>query len=403
MYNNVMRLKILLMLPVFLFYIRGYAQENTITLEAAVEEAKQNNPGIKAARQRYLAALKNVTYSKTWEYPLLGAEFDSQIKNMFIISQQIPFPGKLSLKGRMARGEAGLARAELGLKLREVIDGVKKSYWKYWQAGKNMEIYRENLDLLKRVSGISRSLYEVGKVPLSDVFKANVEIGKSESQLVVARQERISAQAELAAQLNRSTGSAPGNPVQPGKTSLEYSLDDLLRSASENSPGSRAKKYSYDRSKAGAALARFGWVPDFYLGARIGDNYTDYIAQVTLPVFFWKQAAGVSRAVYERDAALLDLESQRAGLVKDVTGLYARFVSHDESAVIYETNIIPMTKQALSLTEEGYRSRKNSIIDLLDSQKRYLDYSIEYYIHVVERESVLAELESLSGAGPEGE
>lgn len=51
----------------------------------------------------------------------------------------------------------------------------------------------------------------------------------------------------------------------------------------------------------------------------------------------------------------------------------------------------------MEITETEYRAGKSDILDLLDSQKRYLEYNIDYYKQLAESEIILSELEKIVG------
>jgi outer membrane protein TolC len=65
--------------------------------------------------------------------------------------------------------------------------------------------------------------------------------------------------------------------------------------------------------------------------------------------------------------------------------------------MIYETTILPLAKQTLEIVEVSYRVGKNNFLDLLDSQRKYLDYNINYYKLITEKETIIAKLEQVVG------
>ena len=73
--------------------------------------------------------------------------------------------------------------------------------------------------------------------------------------------------------------------------------------------------------------------------------------------------------------------------------MWSKYESVKKSVLTYETTILPLAKQTLEITETGYRVGKNNFLDLLDSQRKYLDYNINYYKLITEKETIIAELE----------
>jgi len=100
--------------------------EEKISLDVVIKEAKENNPEIKMLQNKYLAAVQKITAVKTWEYPQLGVETNGS-EQMYFIYQMLPFPGKLSLRGKVAENESKITEQELNSKIREVVAMVKKN------------------------------------------------------------------------------------------------------------------------------------------------------------------------------------------------------------------------------------------------------------------------------------
>src|SRR3974390_2788259 len=95
------------------------AQESRLSLRALISEAIRNNPEIVAAQKSYEAARQRPTQESSLPdpmvslgyasagYPYPGAGLGSApMANIAIMySQEIPFPGKLKIRGEMASKE----------------------------------------------------------------------------------------------------------------------------------------------------------------------------------------------------------------------------------------------------------------------------------------------------------
>ena len=111
-----------------------------LTIEAALAYARHHNPAIGAARSRVQAAQKVPAQASAYEDPMLSWEswnapenfrLNEANNNIFRLSQKIPFPGKLRLKGEIASKEA--ERMQAGLRATEIdtVAQLKKAYWSY--------------------------------------------------------------------------------------------------------------------------------------------------------------------------------------------------------------------------------------------------------------------------------
>ena len=118
-----------------------FAQE-PLSLKALVEEVKEKNPEILASRQR----VKEKELRAKAEGYLDDPQFQIMIEDIpterpfnlgnsmltrYTLSQMFPFPGKLSLKQRMAIKEALMTEAQAMQKELEIVAMLKETYYEY--------------------------------------------------------------------------------------------------------------------------------------------------------------------------------------------------------------------------------------------------------------------------------
>ncbi len=394
---NVIKLSLICVIFFEITVINFSKAEEKISLDAVTKEAKENNPEIKMLREKYLASKQKITAVKTWEYPMFGFE-TSGTAQMYSFSQMLPFPGKLYLRGKVAENESKMLEQELNSKIIEVVAMVKKAYWNYWLIDKTIEIYQENIDLMKRFLNIAKTLYAIGKVNQIDILKANTELAEMENMLIMLEQEKISTQAELNALLNRPAETPLGKPEQPKQKEIKYTYEELENVALKNHPDIKAKEFLYQRNISFLSLSKREWYPDIMSGIKI-DNMSNktFMAQISLPLYYKKQSSIVEMSKREKEMANWALQTIKINTLKELRDLWSKYESRKKLVLVYETTILPLAKHTLEITEAGYRTGKNNFLDLLDSQKRYLEYNINYYKFLAERETFLSELERVVG------
>jgi hypothetical protein len=116
-----MKLLISLVSIMCIMVANSYADEVT-TLKSLVDETLQNNPEIKAARARWEASTKRPSQEGSLPDPIVGinwfnVSFDRITLNetpdsmfLFTFFQELPFPGKLSLREQTAKRRRKLRR-----------------------------------------------------------------------------------------------------------------------------------------------------------------------------------------------------------------------------------------------------------------------------------------------------
>lgn len=219
-----------------------FAQDKVI-LSDLIKIAKERNPDIIAMQQAVLAAKENIIATRFWDFPSVGIEywFAKEKSLMGSISQMFPFPGKISSRVKIAKSDADIAQELLSLKTISVISEVKKTFYMYYLVHRNIEIVTENIDLMKQFAANSSALYITGKVPQSDVLKANTEIARMENMLLMHEAEKKSAGAMLAALLNYTNDKQFGVP-ELKENNLQYL--DFTNFIVSKFPEVRIKKFS---------------------------------------------------------------------------------------------------------------------------------------------------------------
>src|SRR5947208_8242583 len=121
-----------------------------LPLGDVVAYARAHNPELEAARQRQAAARAVPAQAAAWDDPTVSAEswnspravpYDGAENNILKLSQRLPFPGKLGLKGSMAERDADIAAAEARMSELAVVEAVKQTYWDVWLAERRLEVY----------------------------------------------------------------------------------------------------------------------------------------------------------------------------------------------------------------------------------------------------------------------
>ena len=125
--------------------------DKALELDAVLAYAQEHNPAIQVAKSRLLAARKVPAQASAYEDPMVTWEswnapesfqLNEADNNIFRLSQKIPFPGKLRLKGEIASKEA--ERMVAGLKVTEIdtVAQLKKAYYDLWLVYRSLEVYR---------------------------------------------------------------------------------------------------------------------------------------------------------------------------------------------------------------------------------------------------------------------
>jgi outer membrane protein, heavy metal efflux system len=262
--------------------------ESRLALDALVEEALASSPEIAAARLRSEAARQRPVQERSLPDPMISAGYNASGKPLpgaglgveptanlgFMVSQELPYPGKRDLRAAIAARDADAEVQELESTRLSVVVRVKLAYYRLAYTYAIGDVLTRNRDLLGTLLKVSENRYAVGRAAQQDVIKAQTQLSILELQLARVRQERATREGELNALLARSPTTPVGRPAELLLTRFDISLESLLALASEHAPMLRRDRIMIDRSQLGVEAARKDYKPDFavtggyyYMGA----------------------------------------------------------------------------------------------------------------------------------------
>jgi cobalt-zinc-cadmium efflux system outer membrane protein len=385
-----------------------------LALPDLIQEVLARNPELAAARKQWEAATNRIAQARSLDDPILSVQLwnvpqpfkATQADNtIFGFSQNLPFPGKLALKGDVASRSADMTEQAIRAKERELIARLKQAYYDLFLAQKTIQIHHEQVELLRQFVEIANAKFRAGKGSQADVLKAQVELSLLQQQLPVLEQRRKTAGAMLNTLLDRDSASPLGLAQEPSQLPIDQPLDDLRSFALNDRPEIKAAELDVQRSEQSRALAQRQYYPDFnvafqrFQNYQANDGFGAYVA-MSIPFAFWtkpKYDAGVQEAA----AAVAAAQAQRHTLENltrfQIDDLLAKLRATDQVATLYRTTILPQAEQSLESARVGYRVGKGSFLDLIDAQRTWRGFQDEYFKAIVDRQHRLAELEQVVG------
>ena len=387
---------------------------NKLVLPDLIQEALARNPELVAARKQWEAATNRIAQARSLDDPILSVQLwnipqpfkATQADNtIFGLSQSLPFPGKLALKGDVASRSAEMTEQSVRAKERELVARLKQAYYDVFLAQKAVQIHHEQVELLRQFVAIANAKFRAGKGSQADVLKAQVELSLLLQHFPVLEQRCKTAEAMLNTLLDRHPASPLGMAEEPAQLPLEESVDHLHRLALHDRPELKAAELDVQRSEQSRALAKRQYYPDFnvafqrFQNYQANDGFGAYVA-MSIPFAFWtkpKYDAGVQEA----EAAVSVAQAQQHTLENltrfQINDLLAKLRATDQVATLYRTTILPQAEQSLESARVGYRAGKGGFLDLIDTQRAWRGFQLEYFKALVDRQHRLAELEQVVG------
>lgn len=404
---------------IFSFTPRIYSENDTAeTLEQLIEEALKNNPKIQAAYSEWKAQEYKIKQVKSLPDPMasytyFGENVETRVgpqENKYGLSQKIPFPGKLTLKGKAQAKHAQMLKEKYEAVKREVIKNVKFIYYDIFWVDKAIQVTEEEKSIIENLEKTAQRKYESNLTPQQDVIKAEVELSKLIDKLFILRQQRKALEARMNSILNRpkGTGLSRINSVEP--IEFKYGLEPLHNMAKESRQELLAANLDVEKAKYEKFLAGLNYLPDFTLGfdyIQVGSGHTTMandgqdawmgMVAINVPIWFDKLTAQVKEKKAALEASKKNYEDVENNIAYEIEDVYFKITTYKDIISLYKTALIPQTEQAFEASKTGYEAGKVDFLNWLDAERILLQTRLAYYKAIADYQKSIAYLERMVG------
>jgi outer membrane protein, heavy metal efflux system len=385
-------------------------------LTDVVAEALAKNPEIVALQHRYDAARQRPVQARSLPDPMVSAGYSANgrpwpgaglgtepTSNIgFMVSQEIPYPGKLDLRASMASREADAELQRVEAARLSVSSRVKQAYYRLSYTYAVGDVLTRNRDLLDTLLKVSENRYAVGGAAQQDVIKAQTQLSILELQLERVRQQRATREGELNALLARPNNAPIGQPDDLQLTAFDQSLDALAAAAIERAPMLRRDQIMIGRSELAVDAARKEFKPDFgvtggyyYMGAM--PPMYEFRFDMTIPLQRARRAAAVAEQLSSVHEAKSTYDSTRLGLQGRLQEEYQMASTSVRLARLYRDTVLPQARLALESSMASYQTGAVDFLSVLTNFGTVLEYEMTYFDELTSYHTAVSRLEEMTG------
>lgn len=401
---------------------RPAASPPPVKLADLVAEAERNHPSIQAAARMVDAKRARIAQARALPDPQLSvgymgdfAPFKTQRNDpasyrTLGVMQELPYPGKRNLRGRIAAKEADAEIPNVEAARRRVRAEVKVAYYELWGVGKAIEITGKNKELLEKLARIAEERYKLGKGLQQDVLRAQVEVTRIRQRQTLLELRRRTLEAQIASLLLRPADTPLGPlPAEIAKSGLPYSFEELIGKGIESSPEIRRQEELIEQSRLAADLARKEFYPDFSVSWDY-QNRTSGMPEMyglrftmNLPIFNkGRRYAAVNEASETQASARQMREAVRTVLMFQVKEQFLAARASEELLTLYLKALVPQSALTLESSLAAYQVGSLDFLSLITNFISVLDYETSYYEELARYQQALARLEELTGIELDG-
>jgi outer membrane protein, heavy metal efflux system len=388
-------------------------------LSELLAEAEKNNPQIEAARQGWQAAKQVPTQVSTLPDPQFNLQHVSVGSTRpfagytnsdfayigFGVSQDIPYPGKLRLKGEIAKREADVSQQQLESARRAVLTEIKGTYFQLAYLSKTLTILEQDGELLKQVEQAADARYRSGMGTQQDVLQAQLQKTKLLREIAMHHLQVGKLEAQLKQLLSRSQDSPDIEPTELLETPLVQPYADLLAAAQVQNPEIAGAQKMIEKQSLQVDLARKDFYPDFnvqYMWQRTDPTQfrAYYMLSVGIKVPIYrsrKQRPELAQAESEQLRARSELQEQSQQVASELRSQYVIVQQTFELLKIHREGLSPQARSEFQAGLAAYQSNKQDFQALLTAFLDVLHLDEDYWQNIAEYETAIARLEQLTG------
>ncbi|PYK95435.1 MAG: TolC family protein [Verrucomicrobia bacterium] len=403
-----------------------FAQESisshagTVTpLSDLLAEAEKNNPQVEAARQGWQAGKQVPSQVSTLPDPQFTLQhlsvgsprpFAGYTNSDFAyigfgVTQDIPYPGKLKLRGEIAKREADVSQQQVESVRRSVLADVKTVYFQLAYLAKTLTILESNGDLLKQIEQAADARYRSGMGTQQDVLQAQLQETKLVREIAMHHRDVGKLEAQLKQFLNRPQDSPDIEPADLTESPLLQNYQELLAAAKAQNPELAASQKTIDKQSLQVNLARKDFYPDFnvqYMWQRTDPTqfraYYMLSFGVSVPIHrSRKQKPELAQAQAEELRARSEHEAQSQQVASELRSQYVVVQQTAELLKIHREGLSPQARSEFQAGLAAYQSNKQDFQAVLTAFLDVLHLDEEYWQNVAEYETAIARLEQITG------
>ncbi|MGB9467155.1 MAG: TolC family protein [Candidatus Acidiferrum sp.] len=390
-----------------------------VKLADLLAEAERSNPQIQAARHGWDAAKQIPTQVSTLPDPQFVLQqvsvgsprpFAGYTNSDFAyvglgISQDLPYPGKLRLRGEIAKKDAEVTQQRYESIRRAILAEVKTTYFQLGYLTRRQMILEGDGQLLQQVEQAAEARYRNGMGNQQDVLQAQLERTKLLREIATNQLEAGKVQAEIKQLLNRPQSSPDIETTELSETSAAYTYEQLLAAAKMKNPEIAGAQKMVERQGLQVDLAKKDFYPDFnlqYMWQRTDPTqfraYYVVTLGVRIPIYRGRrQQPELAQAEADQSRAKSEQEGQTQQTAFQLRQQFLETEKSAELLKIYREGLIPQARAELQAGIAAYQSNRQDFQALLASFLDVLKLDEEYWQTLSEHETAFAQIEAVTG------
>jgi len=365
-------------------------------LDGYLQMAAENNPGLKARFNEYMASLEVAPQVSTLPDPNIAfGYFISPVETRvgpqqlrISASQMFPWFGTLEAKENVAVQEAK-AKYEIFLEARSsLFNEVRSTYFNIYFNRRAIEITRENLSILNTFRSLANIKVEAGKVSAVDGYRIEMELGDLENQLALLIDRQYVLELMFNNLLNTEREQKVLTPEVLWTVDISFSKEQVLDSMQAHNHQLLVISLQNEALAYRKELAGKQGRPNFSIGldyTLIGqgennlagtDAFVFPMIGISVPLYRNKYRAMVNEVVFLQEAKEFELSDKINILETILEKAWKEYLDADRRILLYISQR-ELANQSLNLLETEYATGNKYFEEILRMERKVLKYGLE--------------------------
>jgi len=418
-----MNSKIVLFALLFIaFFVNNKAQQINEPLDSLISYAIHVSPKVQLLKSKMNVSSSKIEQGTNLPDPMLTLGLVNMPTNSFSFTQEpmtgktigltqaFPFPGGLSAKSDVIAMDTLIVEQEIEDYKNEIRKNVSTLYYELQLTREERILAEESKDLLKQISEVAKSKYEVSETSLQNIIQVEVQITRVQDKIEVLIGKENGIVAQLNAYLLRDEKSVIETEDISPITFSKYSSSSLIKAANEYRPFLKGIQLSEQKSKLMENSADYNYYPNFQVGfqytqreysAATGQNWNDFfsvVVEITLPLGYGsKYSSRVEEAQYLQTLYKDQYSSSIQTLNQSFGKIVAKLNELQNRDKLIDKSLLPQAEQALKASLADYQVGRIDFVNVINAENDILKIKTDLIKIRTEYSKNIAQLEFLSG------
>jgi outer membrane protein, heavy metal efflux system len=410
--------KILFLMLLLLGSTISFGQANQDDLNAYLNVAAKNNPGLKASFNNYLAAMEKVPQVGSLPDPKIAFTYFAQSVETRVgpqkwkasLSQSFPWFGLLKTKKDVATNMAKAKYEIFENAKSNLFFEVKTVYYNYYYLQRAIAITKENIDILDIFKNLSLVKIEAGKATIADELRVELELNDLQNQLALLYDTQEVFKNNFNNLLNRNVADDIIIPVDLWQNNLPIEADKLVDSIYNNNHLLKSIDQKIEAFNNQEVLTKKVGLPKFTVGLGFinvaenplstakdnGKNAFFPSIGLSIPIYRNKYKAMLKETVLLREGA----ESEKKEKENKLNTLNKRVLKdykNSDRRIALNAKQARIAKKVLDVLLTSYSTDAKDFEEVLRMERKLLTYQLAYQKALTDKNAATAFINYLLG------